>query len=253
MRVPVYVDGVDESAEANHTLQAKVVASTDGSYTVGTQGQAHFDILDPPATIPRISVVKDSTSVAEGDAATFTLTRTGDTASTLTVQVIVDDPQGFTRGDFWDPPPELPTSVEFDANSSTATLSLQTVDDYRDVPNGSITVEVKPPDMGSSVRYLPGHTGLETSASTTVTDDDTAQELELNFGKDGTNGAAVFEGNTDKSVHSSSNAVSRMPTPAIQRASRSGWRPTGAVTIGGWRAGPRTPVPVVCTGTTRFS
>ncbi len=196
--VPTYVDGVDESTESNHTLKAKVVASDDGSYELDAQSETEFTILDPPSTIPRISITSGSTSLTEGDAATFTLTRTGDTASPLTVQINIQDDSGFTRGNHWDPPPALPISVEFGANSSTATVSLQTLDDHRDVPNGRITVEVAPPRMRPSVPYLPGHTGLGTSASTAVTDNDTAQELELNFGKDGTNGASVYEGNFDK-------------------------------------------------------
>ena len=48
--------------------------------------------------------------------------------------------------------------------------------------------------MSSSVTYLPGHVGTKTEAGTAVTDDDTAQELELNFGKDGVNDANVHEG-----------------------------------------------------------
>ena len=192
--VPAYVDGVDESAETSHILKARVVASSDGSYSLDAQDEAEYNILDPPSNVPRISIASGSTSVAEGAAATFTLTRTGDTASALTVQVSVDDPQGFTRGDFWDPPPTLPTSVEFQANSSTATVSLQTRDDHRDVPNGTITVEVEPPRMRPSVPYLPGHTGLGTRAGATVTDNDAAQELELNFGKEGVNGADASEG-----------------------------------------------------------
>ena len=192
--VSAYVDGVDESTETNHTLQAKVVASDDGSFTVGTPGQAHFYILDPPSTVPRISIASDASSVAEGAAASFTLTRSGDTASPLTVNVTVQDPGGATRGNHWDPPPALPTSVEFAANSSTATLSLPTVDDHRDVGNGTITVEVEPQRMQPSVPYLVGHTGTATTASTTVTDDDTAQELELNFGKEGVNDVDVNEG-----------------------------------------------------------
>ena len=48
--------------------------------------------------------------------------------------------------------------------------------------------------MQALVPYLLGHTGLETRAGTTVTDNDTAQELELNFGKDGVNDANVHEG-----------------------------------------------------------
>ena len=192
--VTAYVDGVDESAEASHNLKARLVASSDGSYASMTQDEAEYTILDPPASVPRISIASDSTSVAEGDAATFTLTRTGDTASPLTVQISVEDPGGFTRGDFWDPPPALPTTAEFGAHSSTATVSLQTVDDHRDVPNGPLEVEVEPVRMGPSVTYLLGHTGTETTAGTTVTDDDTAQELELNFGKEGVNDANVHEG-----------------------------------------------------------
>ncbi len=192
--VTAYVDGVDESTEASHILKARLVMSSDGSYALDAQNEAEYTILDPPTNIPRISIASDSTSVAEGDPATFTLTRTGDTASALTVQVNIDDPQGFTRDDFWDPPPVLPTSVVFDANSSTATLSLQAPDDHRDLSNGPLSVEVQPPSMQPSPTYLPGHTGLNTRASTTVTDNDTAQELELNFGKDGVNGANLHEG-----------------------------------------------------------
>ena len=192
--VTAYVDGVDESAEASHVLKARLVASSDGSYALDAQNEAEYTILDPPANVPRVSVSSDSATVAEGDAATFTLTRTGDTTSPLTVQIDVEDESGFTRGDFWDAPPALPTSVEFEANSSTAVLTLQTPDDHRDIPNGPITVEVESPRMQPSVTYLPGHTGTVTSASTTVIDNDTAQELELNFGKEGVNDANVREG-----------------------------------------------------------
>ena len=192
--VTAYVDGVDESAEASHVLKARLVASSDGSYALDAQDEVELTILDPPSNVPRIGIASGSTSITEGGAATFTLTRTGDTASPLTVQVDVEDPSGFTRGDFWDPPPTLPDSVEFEANSSTATVSLQTLDDRRDVPNDSIRVGIEPPRMQASVTYLPGHTGLETRAGTAVTDNDTAQELELNFGKEGVNDANVREG-----------------------------------------------------------
>ena len=194
LAVAAYVDGVDESAEASHILKARLVASSDGSYALDAQDEAEFTVLDPPSNVPRISIASDSASISEGDAATFTLTRSGDTASSLSVQIGVEDPQGFTRGEYWDPPPALPTSVEFGANSSTATVSLQTQDDRRDVPNGPLKVEVDSPSMQQSVSYLPGHTGLETSASVTVSDDDTAQELELNFGREGVNDADVNEG-----------------------------------------------------------
>ena len=99
--VTAYVDGVDESAEASHILKAKLVASSDGSYALDAQNEAEFTILDPPSNVPRISIASDSTSITEGDAATFTLTRTGDTASPLNVQISVEDPKaspGATSG-----------------------------------------------------------------------------------------------------------------------------------------------------------
>ena len=192
--VAAYVDGVDESAEASHILKAKLVPSTSGSYSLDAQAEAEFTILDPPSTIPRVSIASDSASITEGDSASFSLTRTGDTVSPLTVKVGVHDPSGFTRGNHWHPPPVLPTRVEFGANSSTATVSLQTLDDHRDHPNGSITLKIEPVRMQQTVPYLLGHTGFETKSSTAVTDNDTAQELELNFGKDGVNDADVAEG-----------------------------------------------------------
>ena len=42
--------------------------------------------------------------------------------------------------------------------------------------------------------------GLDTDASVYVNDNDTAQQLELNFGKDGTNDADVDEGDSLKFV-----------------------------------------------------
>ena len=82
--------------------------------------------------------------------------------------------------------------MEFGANSSTATVSLQTLDDHRDVPNGSLNVEVVPPDAAlGPIPHLDTPGSRRPKASTTVTDDDTAQELELNFGKEGVNDADV--------------------------------------------------------------
>ena len=57
--------------------------------------------------IVTISAAQDS--IAEGGNAEFTLTRTGDTASTLTVTVHVEDPDAAMRGNHWDPPPRQAT------------------------------------------------------------------------------------------------------------------------------------------------
>ena len=127
----------------------------------------------------------------EGTRFPFTLTRTGDTALPLTVSVEIDDPDGFTRGNHWDPAPVLPTTAEFAPGSATAEVEVPTQNDHRDLPDAKIWLEVSPGDG-----YLLGEIGLETKDDTIVRDADTRQDLELNFGKNGTNGADVGKGQT---------------------------------------------------------
>ena len=186
-----YVDGVNESTETNHTLQAKIVPSTDGSYTIDSRNQAHFDILDPPGTLPEITVESEFALAYEGTRFPFILTRTGDTASPLTVSVEIDDPNGFTRGNHWDPAPVLPTTAEFATGSATAEVEVPTKNDHRDLSDSYLWLEVSPGDG-----YLLGQMGLETKDRTIVRDADTRQELELNFSKNGTNNADLEEGQT---------------------------------------------------------
>ena len=99
------------------------------------------------------------------------------------------------RGNHWEPPPQHPAQIEFRANQSTRKLRLPVPDDQRDTPDGSFRVFVLP-----SFDYLISHTllgqGATLSRTALVADNDTAQELELNFGKDGANDANVGEGDT---------------------------------------------------------
>ncbi len=140
--------------------------------------------------------------------------------------------------------------MDFAANSSTATVSLQALDDRRDLPNGSITLEVKPLGLQQTLTYVLGHTGTSTQASTAVTDNDTAQELELNFGKDGVNDADVNEGDKLAFVVKRRQQDADTGNPAAftvrVETDRSG-------TTGGWRTGLKIPAPAACTRTTRFS
>ena len=154
-----------------------------GNYVVGSPGTAAvpvYDVQQAPAGFSRVTISADQASVTEGGTAGFTLTRDGDTADPLTVGIRVKDPDNRLRGNHWDPPPELPTQVEFAANETSQTLSLCDSRRLARPGDGDFAVALR-----HSRDYLVGGSGLEPSASVTVTDNDTAQELELSFGKDG--------------------------------------------------------------------
>ena len=175
-------------------MNAQIQAATDSSYSVSNTDLAAVVVVDygssPP--LPVVSIARDTSSITEGGSAEFQLTRSGDTASAVTVDIRVEDPGNLLRGNLWDPPPQVPTQVDFAANQLTATLSIPVPDDLRDIPSDDLKVVVLP-----SFDYLFGE-GTEVSDSIRVNDNDTAQELELNFGKDGTNGASVSESNFDE-------------------------------------------------------
>ena len=191
---------VDPPPSSAHTLNAEIVTPSDGSYLVGNPSLAELPIVDiNAAPYPQSQLFIDdsdtSLSITEGNDATFTLRRNGDLTQPHTVSILVDDPDGYLRGNHWDPLPQLPTQVEFAASAVTYTLTLPVPDDERDMVNGSFKVYVLP-----SFDYLIGGTangdGVTLFRSVDVTDNDTPQELELNFGKDSVNDADTDEGDT---------------------------------------------------------
>ena len=195
-----FVDGTAESG--GQTLNAQVLVSNDSRYQVGSANTASITILDPPTdnSVAFVNVTRssDQSSVAEGETIIYTFTRAGgDTTQPLSVGIEVSDPGDFLRGDFWDAPPVLPTQIQFGAGSTSQTLNLTVPDDRRHLYLDGVTVTVLP-----SADYLLKFYGEDhdTSAVVYVNDNDTAQQLELNFGKDGTNDADVDEGDTLKLV-----------------------------------------------------
>ena len=181
-------------------LKAQVQESSDSSYQVDDQDTATVDIIDVhgvPAGQTRVELSSGQTSVSEGGTATFTVTRGGETAAPLTVDILVEDPKDVLRGNHWEPVPQIPTQVEFAADSTSETVSIPVPDDQRDMSDESFKVSLVP-----SADYLIWSVagGFEVSESVEVTDDDTAQILELNFGKDGVDGANGAEGDTFKIV-----------------------------------------------------
>ena len=186
-------------------LKAQVLPSTDGSYQVGIQDTATVGVLDlqgtvPPAGLTAIGLWSGQASVTEGWLAplTFRVERYGETSEPLSVSVMIEDPQGVLRGNHWDPPPLLPTQVEFAAGSASETLLIPVPDDQRHVQGASFKVVVL-----SSTDYLirgTGELGFELSEQVDVLQNDTAQQLELHFGKDGVNDTDANEGDTLKFV-----------------------------------------------------
>ncbi len=186
-------------------LKAQVLPSTDGSYQVGIQDTATVEVLDlqgtvPPTGLTAIGLWSGQASVTEGWLAplTFRVNRYGETSEPLSVGVKIEDPQGVLRGNHWDPPPLLPTQVEFAAGSASETLLISVPDDQRYVQGASFKVVVLP-----STDYLirgTGEIGFELSEQVDVLQNETAQQLKLHFGKDGVNDTDATEGDTLKFV-----------------------------------------------------
>ena len=186
-------------------LKAQVLPSTDGSYQVGIQDTATVGVLDlqgtvPPTGLTAIGLWSGQASVTEGWRAplTFRVERYGETSEPLSVGVMIEDPQGVLRGNHWDPPPLLPTQVEFAAGSASETLLIPVPDDQRHVQGASFKVVVLP-STGYLIRGT-GELGFELSEQVDVLQNETAQQLELHFGKNGVNDTDANEGDTLKFV-----------------------------------------------------
>ena len=110
--------------------------------------------------LPVVSIRADAASVSEADeAATFTLTRTMDTATTLTVALTVSG-----EGDYLGTP--IPVEAVFNASDGETTLTVPIDDDDRDEADGSVTVTV------TAAADAPYEIGSEGEATVDVTDND---------------------------------------------------------------------------------
>ena len=141
-------------------------------------------IITDPNDDVYITIAREQAAVEEGEDASYTLARTGDTSEALTVHVQVDDPYEVMRGNHWDPAPTRPTSVEFEAGKDTVTLSLETKDDQRDLPAPTLTVALAGGNEGLGSGDYGYWIGYPYYAGVTVTDDDTAPEITLSLSPD---------------------------------------------------------------------
>ena len=107
--------------------------------------------------IPQVTISAGTTPVAEGTAATFTITASSAPTTAVTVSVSVTEDGDVISG-------TPPSSVTINANESTATLTVNTVNDQSDESNSVVTAEVQ-----SGTGYT---VGSSSSASVTVEDNE---------------------------------------------------------------------------------
>ena len=115
----------------NGTVTVTLPATTGACSEAGAICTPNGKVLSraPSATVPgpasgvaEISIAPNASPVTEGEAAIFTLTRTGDTAAALTVDVNVSETGATVSG-------TAPPTATFVAGSATAELSVATEDD----------------------------------------------------------------------------------------------------------------------------
>ena len=190
-----HIEPIDISDDSRSGPNWTVTCRIKRDYSISNE--AHDQYFKQTSYYDRVIRVRDAgagavtiaadqtTGITEGETAAFTLTRRGDISEALAVRISVEDPGDFMRGNHYWADPQPPTTVEFAAGSDTATLSLPTRDDWRDIPDGDLTVTIEP---GDSDVYRPGDTS---SASVTVQDNDTKPVIELSV-----NNETLTEGET---------------------------------------------------------
>ncbi len=140
VNIPVAIidDGDDEGAEA-----VVLTLASGSGYVVGSPNVHMLTITDnddpPPNTppnTPAVSVAGDAAAVTEGGTARFTLTASPAPSASLSVRVNVAQ-----TGRFADPA-QTGTRMVTVGTGGTATLTVPTVNDSADEPNGAIMVTV---------------------------------------------------------------------------------------------------------------
>ena len=158
--VPIVDDALDEVDETfrMRLSGARHATLAGGGATLAATGT----ILDDDE--PAVSIVADAAAVQEGQAARFTVTRTGHATEPLTVTVEVTETGSVIAG-------TVPVRVSFEANVRTATLVVATEDDTIDEPDGAVTAAIVA--GGGYVTMDPA------SATVTISDNDAAPALTI--------------------------------------------------------------------------
>ncbi len=178
----------DTSKAFTVAIASDLVAELDETFTVTLSGATGAAIADATATgtisgADALLSVSDS-SAAEGDPLTFTVTRTGDTSGSASVQWTTDDDtaEGATQATAGTDYTAAATAqtLAFKAGDSTATFTVATIEDTRDEHDESFRVILSAPSEGVAI--------ADGTAIGTITDDDGAPTVSVG------DAAAVTEG-----------------------------------------------------------
>ena len=157
----------DNTDEPNGEVQVSIRTSS-SNYRIATPGNEARVVVndndDPPLNLPEVRITGGS-AVTEGTAASFTVTRTGDTTNALTVLLSVGEDTSGGR-DYVAAGNEGDKSIAIPSGSASATYNVATVDDNTDEPNGEVQVSIRT----SSSNYRIATPGNE--ARVVVNDDD---------------------------------------------------------------------------------
>ena len=173
--------GTIDGREGEDMVRVGSLASTSNTISSGSERSRRrlpvYGLSPVFVVLPGVSITGGA-AVTEGNAASFTITASAAPMANLTVNLTVADVAG---SDFVAATNEGNKTVIITAGQTTATYTVDTVDDGTNEASGAVTVTVKD-GTGYSV-------GTPSSASVTVNDDD-APELTI------AGGAGVAEGGT---------------------------------------------------------
>ena len=157
--VPTVDDAVDEPDGS-----VKVTVNDGAGYTVGASASGTVSVQDDDLPPPAVSITAAAASVAEGGAASFTVSADRAPDADLTVTLSVTEAAG---GDHVAADDEGTATVTIAKDGTQAVFSVPTVDDAVDEPDGSVTVTLNDGD-GYTVSSSRG------AATVAVSDNDAA-------------------------------------------------------------------------------
>ncbi len=210
-------DKVDEvDAEIELTLIAP--SGSDPAYRLGEDASASLTVIDNDLPVITVEAGND---VDEGEIVEYTLSRAGVLTEELEVDILTaggDDVLGGT----------LPTSVTFQADSSTATVMLVSDDDDLDEPNASVTLTIQP----KATAYRLGASNSQ-SASVVVRDNDDTPTISIDDATVTEGGNLVFRVTLSGKSESQITAVYTIAsgTPAATASSDYAGNITGTVSF----------------------
>jgi Calx-beta domain/Domain of unknown function (DUF4114) len=150
----------DTIIEPTETISLALAAGT--GYTLGAATAATIDLTDNDVALPIITISSGVSAAEPATNGTFILTRTGDLAAALTVNLAVPTGTATSGTDYT----ALATTATFAVGSATATVNVATIDDTIVEPTETISLA-----LAAGTGYTLGAT---TAASINLTDNDVA-------------------------------------------------------------------------------